>query len=94
MGSHRDKPSSAWRSFLSPFLLLLLISAPAAAQITTGTSSAGLYYEASNVRSGTALRLIREWAVVRQHALQTNWEQTHRCSPRATRARRGESRRR
>ena len=28
-----------------------------------------------NIRSGTALRLIREWAVAHQQELQANWEQ-------------------
>ena len=28
-----------------------------------------------NIRSGTALRLIREWAVLHQDELQANWEQ-------------------
>lgn len=28
-----------------------------------------------NIRSGTALRLIREWAVLHQAELQANWDQ-------------------
>ena len=34
-----------------------------------------------NIRSGSALRLIREWAVLHQHELQANWEQMKTGQP-------------
>ena len=58
---------SSWsvrRGVLCAFLLQLLIAADAGAQGTTGTSSAGLYYEASG--TGEAVVLIHAFSVDRR----------------------------
>ena len=49
---------------LCAFLFLILVPVPASAQITTGTSSAGLFYEASG--AGEAVVLIHAFSVDRR----------------------------
>src|SRR5438132_1412700 len=61
----RKNSLSAGRgSILCAFFLLILVPVPASAQITTGTSSAGLFYEASG--AGEAVVLIHAFSVDRR----------------------------
>jgi pimeloyl-ACP methyl ester carboxylesterase len=64
MRIERNKSSSLWRGFLSAFLLLFLAPVPSAAQVTTGVSSAGLYYEVSG--TGETVVLIHAFSVDRR----------------------------
>jgi 3-oxoadipate enol-lactonase len=65
MGIRRNNRLSVWHGcILSTLVLLFLVPATAGAQITTGTSSAGLFYEASG--AGEAVVLIHAFSVDRR----------------------------